>query len=507
MRTRFLLCILFACLLAVPLVALSAEAQNEPITLTCLVNHTWFPSDTFTGIIPEEITRATGVKLEIIVAKNEQHLNMLLSSNDLPDLVYTSTQFDMLSDAQYCYDYDSLMRQYDIQWDIADDLRFNGTLSSQDGKLYTVINHYTKTSDWADSSSVPMTASLMVRQDILDALGNPSTATREELFDVFLQVRAAYPNMVPLTFDMSHRFNVFRAFFGIGLSYFTEQEDGSYLLYAKDARYYDMLRYLNQLYQNECLLIDNFSSSLKQSSNLYRQGISFAHSGCTQNYNLSLDLALRELHPDYRSVELYPPQGAVFSDSNLGWSGTFITKNNRHPETSMRFVAWMFTQEGQRLTQWGREGIDYALNEQDMPIFTDEVLDAIHDDTYNARFNPWFYFGTSAITEATGRCALLNCEDYEPTYSAIRALYVNMPWIAAAMPIEGSAEKEIFTRFLSFADTQETQIIISQTDAEFEANYRNYMDLLDLIGVPLLERCISQHAPAMEARYQSNEER
>lgn len=478
-----------------------ALSQRDVTTLTCLINHTWYPSDSFTGVIPEEITRQTGVKLDVTVARDTRQVNMLLASGELPDLIFTGSQFDMLSSEKYCYDYDTLIERYGIDWTIDDDLRSNALRYSSDGKLYTVINHYTRTEDWQDTAAVPMTASLMVRQDILDALGNPPLRTTDDLLAVYLRVQKAYPDMVPLTFDTTHRFNAFRAYFGLGLAEFIEQEDGTYRYYARDARYRDMLAYLNRLYRHGLLIIDSFAAVPMQSSALYKQGKAFSHSGCTQNYNLGLNNDLRALDPSFHSVEMRPLEGSVYSTSNLGWSGVFITKACRDPETAMRFVAWMFTPEAQRLTQWGREGIDYVLDEDKLPIFSGALTTSIREDAYVAGYNPWFHLGASAIVEAEGRCALLDYEDYEQTYAEIRALYRNLPWIVASMPKEGAAERDVYDRAASMAISAETRIILSEGDDAFEANFGEYMRQLDAMGIASLEAYMSREIPVVMDQY------
>ena len=498
---RSILLLALACALLTPSVPVRAAEAMEPVTLTCLINHPWYPVSSFTGIIPDEITRRTGVKLEVIVARDPRQLNLMIASGTLPDLVFTPSQFDRLSDPAYSYDYDTLIDTYGVPWQIADDLRANGLVYSRDGKLYTVINHYTRTEDWAGTSSVPLTASMLIRQDILDRMGNPQIDTTGDLMNVLLRVKKEYPHLIPLTFNATHRFNSFRVWFGLGLTEFIEQQDGNHLFYCRDPRYYDMLKYLNTLYQNGCLLVDNFATTTEATGILYKRDKAFSYSVCTQNANVYMDNALKEIDPAYHSVELFPLEGSNQSASNLGWSGTFITKNCKDPEAAIRFIAWMFTPEAQRLTQWGREGIDYRLNDDNLPVYSKDLLDTIADDTYNNMYNPWFHFGASAIVESEGRCALMDISDYEDTYAAIRSGFRNLPWITAALPLEGTQEKEIYDRIKSAATVYETKIILSDTDSAFEAVFDEYMQYLNALGVDRLEAYMSRRIPEVMRNY------
>jgi putative aldouronate transport system substrate-binding protein len=481
--------------------ALSWASAAAETVFTCFINHTWYPVSSFTGVIPEEITRLTGVRLDVTIAKDQRQLNMMLASNSLPDLIFTGSQFDALSRADVCLDYDTLINDAGLDWKIGEDLRNNALIFSRDGKLYTVVNYYTRTEDWANTRSVPMTASLAVRQDILDSMGNPPLNTTDDLMNVYLRVRREYPDIIPLMFDSTHRFNVFRAYFGLGLTEFTRQPDGQYAYFARDPKYKRMLSWLNRLYREGCIPPENFAAVSRQEIVPYKQGRAFSYSVCTQNANIALENAVKQIDPAYHSVELPPLDGANYASSLLGWSGVFIPLNNRDPETAIRFIQWMFTPQAQRLTQWGREGVDYTLNDERLPVFSDALTASLLDGTYTLKYNPWFHFGSSAVLESEGRCALLPFGDYEETYGQIRSLYVNEPWITAAAPKGDDPVKRAYDRIAAAANEQETFILVSESPEEFEARWDAYQFSLLKMGVESLEESVNREIPALAERY------
>lgn len=69
---RRMLCALLLTLLPIPAGAASAEPLK---TISCFINHSWYPVSSFSGIIPEEITRLTGVTLDVTIAKSPQQLS------------------------------------------------------------------------------------------------------------------------------------------------------------------------------------------------------------------------------------------------------------------------------------------------------------------------------------------------------------------------------------------------------------------------------------------------
>ena len=80
------------------------DVEKEVVELDIFVDQTWWPVDNFEGIFPEYITEQTGVKLNVTVAADSQQLGLMLSSGDLPDLIYTQDA-SRLSNAEYCYTY------------------------------------------------------------------------------------------------------------------------------------------------------------------------------------------------------------------------------------------------------------------------------------------------------------------------------------------------------------------------------------------------------------------
>ena len=481
------------------------SAEPEPAVISIFINHPWYSVDSFTGIIPDEIKRITGVTLEVEIAVDSHQLGMKIASSQLPDLIYTSEMIDVLSNSSISQCYDDLIERYNIDWDIDPGLRANAMAFNNDGKLYTILNHYTSTSDWADTHVVPMVGSMSVRQDILDSLGNPPINTFDDLMNVFGMVKENNPDMVPFTFHSTHRFNVLLSWIGLGTVSFAEQEDGDYLYYVRDKRYKELMKILNRMYQNGYLLPENFADEPTKvqfsTPSLYDSGKAFSISTCTQNSNVNSQVSLSRLNPSYLSVEMAPIRGAKFDVANLGWSGTFITVANNDPESSIEFIRWMFTPEAQKLTQWGREGIEYTLNAHRLPVFSDEVLQSIADNTYTQRYNPWFYLGASAIFESEGRCGMLPWELYEKPYSEIRQKYRNLSWIAAAMPIGGIPEHEIYKRISGSVENYETRLILSETDEDFENAFDRFMKDMNMMGVERLEEYMTKKIPELKKTY------
>ncbi|WP_027091674.1 hypothetical protein [Cohnella thermotolerans] len=78
--------------------ASASGGSAQPVELNLFVDQPWWPLKDWSGSVPEEITKKTGVKLNITVATDEKQLPLMIASGDLPDLVVTSTQITRCAD-------------------------------------------------------------------------------------------------------------------------------------------------------------------------------------------------------------------------------------------------------------------------------------------------------------------------------------------------------------------------------------------------------------------------
>ena len=470
---------------------------DETVTLTIFIDHPWYPVESFTGHIPEEITKRTGVILEPTIALDAQQLGVMIGSGEVPDLIYSSTLVDQLSDPDVSYSYEDLITEYGLDWEIPSKQLGIARGYSTDGTAHTVLNHYSELKDWEDAQSVPMVGSLLYRKDMWEEIGSPAINTLDDLFDVFTQIKAEYPDLgAVLKLNKDWNMSIFNSYMGMGTvshgsSYnFLEQNDGDYLFYTRDARYKEITAWMNKCWQAGFLSPDE--SYFVVGSEVPPVGDFFASSSCTQNGIPGSLADHQKLDPSYVIAELVPLEGSDFTTADIGWSGTFITKSNSNPEVSIKFMQWMFTPEAQILTQMGREGIDYTLNSSGLPEFSDEWKDSLADGTHNQTFNPWFYLGGSEIVEADSRVAPTDPALVAETYAYIRDHYDNLPWVAAARPIGSSDEKVILDKVIETTKTYEARIIMAASDAEFESIFNEYQENLKTIGVEKLESYMNE---------------
>lgn len=472
-----------------------------PITFTIFVNHSWFPTNSFTGIIPDEITRLTGVVLDPTIAVDGQQLGVMIGSGQLPDLVYTSELLDQMSDPSISWSYEELIRQYNVDWQLSPQRLAIARGKSPDGIAYTTLNNYSESlSDWENSAAVPMAASLLLRDDMLRAIGNPPIRNFDDLFSVFTQIKQRYPNLgAVLKLNRDWNVATFKVNMGLPNLRFIEQANENVVWFAHDSKYKDTLAFLNRCWRAGFISPDE--SYFVVGSEAIPDGEWFAFSGCTQNHLPERLAEVQKINPSYSLIEMVPFDTATYLSSSIGWSGTFITKRNKNPERAIKFIQWMFSPEGQALTQAGRPAVDYTQEPGQLPKFSDQWKAALADASHIRMFNPWWYLGGSPTVEAESRVATTDPALVAEAYRVIRSKWGNSPWLAAAEPIGNSDEKVIMDKLTELVNTYEPRIIMAGSEAEFESRFREFLGNADQIGVGQLETYMTSQVKQIKPQY------
>lgn len=478
---------------------------NKRVTLSCFYDFTWYPISEWKGIIADEITKLTGVDMELTIAVDGQQLGVMIASGELPDLVSSDHMFSNLSTNELCYDWQSLIDQYGLDWDVGQQAKANAlSFTQEEGKYFTVLSHFATEEDWKELDQLgvgaPMCGTMLYRHDLYEEMGSPKLETLEDVRAVLQQVKETYPDLKPLVFDpVTWKFTYFRQAFGLGngSNYYIQQDDGNWATVVKDPRYKEYLAYVNQLYRDGLFTADNYGMEGTAAEAEVDAGGTFSYLNGTQNTITTRNGALRQNVPGaelWEAPMVGDPKGAY--DASIGWMGTFISKNCSDPETAIRYMQFIHSEEGARLTQWGREGQEYTLDENGAPVFSDEWNQAIDDGKLDEIYNTALYQGGTKINEAVARCAPIDPK-MVPNYETLRQNFSNKPWIKYAEPKEGSDEKIILDQLFDGSSgaipTGEAKVILSDTPEDFEKNFQALLDTCAAVGMDELETYMDEH--------------
>ncbi|MDR0999216.1 MAG: extracellular solute-binding protein [Clostridiales bacterium] len=471
---------------------------DSPQAFDIFFNFTWWPDTDWDGIIPEEVTRVTGVSFNVNVALDEQQMGVMIASGDLPEIVSTQYLMSELSNSELCYDWDTLINQYGLDWDIPQVAKANAlSFTQEEDKYFTIMSHFASTEDWRELEDygvgAAMTGSLLYRRDLYEAMGAPKLDTLDDIKSMLIMAHEKYPDLITMQFNPGTDFWYFKEAFGLGQGdgQYVEDADGNWHTVLKDSRYRDFLVYLNELNRAGCLSEDNLTLDGTTLAANVTDGNCFAMVHGTQGAAQAFSATLQEKVPEGLVYEA-PVVGDLngYYNCNIGYLGTFISKSCKDPEKAIRYLQFCHSEKGAKLLQWGREGQEYTVDEKGTPTFSKEWNDAVAAGQTEDIYKTYFYLGGSKILEAVGRCAAFDPAQ-TPNYEVLREVYGNKPWITYATPVEGSKEKVVFDKLYSGTTshlrTYELKCVYSKTEAEFEDNYTKMIEIADQIGAVDLE--------------------
>lgn len=353
----------------------AAETQKslEPITFTIFCKNN--DSDKFDTDVAKEVTKRTGVTLQYFPASGDpkEKLNLMLASNDLPDLVEIDRGSDAMNKyiaSQAVIPLDDLIAKYgpNIVKEYGDTLK---KTRYSDGKNYFLA-------DWFSSIANEPVFGFLMRKDYLkqldvgDKVENGGYFTDEEFINILKSFKDKFPQInghktLPMTIWQENFSGALYTFMGMyGLKSYTEV-NGELKSNIRDPKYLDMLKFMNRLYREG--LLDPEWPANKQA--LWNQKLSSGYVLCTPDAYWNPGTADTELKKTSLDSEFYPykvvapgvdPAKTTYGPSSvLGWDGVMITKANKNPERAMQFLDFCASEEGQYLFQWGIEGVHWDM--------------------------------------------------------------------------------------------------------------------------------------------------
>lgn len=487
-----------------------SESAKDAVKLDLYIDFTWFPTDTWTGIIPETLTANGGVAFDVTRSADDSQLGLMIASGDLPDVIFTSNEIDRLCDSNLCWSYDELIEKYGIDWQPSQDrvgIARSHNANPEDEHYYTIIQNYNTNEEWENAEGVvPSLACVYYRKDIWRELGEPAMESMEDLINVCKMVKEKYPDMIPINAGSpAWRFTPFQNWTGAANEFMYTDESQTTVAYRDTTtEFYDYLKYVNEMYAEglfpeENLAITNEDDAKQQALN----GKCFVYewnSRPTQLAQLNTSTQANVEGAEWASMPI-PDDAKTIVRANAGWAGVFISKKCKDPEAAIKMIAYMNSTEGQHLALWGREGIDYVLDDNGTPQFSDEWLETSKDqDLMNSKFNNCYLMCTTELDEAYTYYSGAD-PDVVAEFSQNVDKVVNYPELAIALPVSTSDMGIIRAKIKEAREAELVKIYTAETDEEFEAAYKDYMRLLDQIGVQELNKYMTEETADIKTKF------
>lgn len=432
----------------------SVAHADDPVTLSLFVDETWWLYSDWSGTMPKWFTEQTGITFDVTKAADVNELDMMVASGTCPDIVVTS-KFNLMSSDYVCYDWDSLIEQYNIDWQIHPAYKFVNR--GVDGKMYTIMVGWSADYEYEKYPGInPEGECATARSDILEAclakVGIEKITTVEELEAVFAACKELYPEVTPYTFNPQWN-NWVYTLYGAANGGFVDN-DGKAQLWINQPELKTALMTLNKWYREGYMLAENYGwTSADTQSEWAVAGNAFICAALT-NYSDNFDAACMDANVDYRwtpVTDIRTEDSAVWNTST-GWRGCFITKNCSNPEAAIKAMQFLYGKEESGYPMlWGVEGTDWQWNEDHtLAIFNYGTEDqALKQE----RQLYWGWLGHDGISN-------------NMAYAANEKTRMGLDWVGSI-----TKRNPVLGLIMNSMDSESREYVIYQQLVELEDNY------------------------------------
>ncbi|WBB95884.1 MULTISPECIES: extracellular solute-binding protein [unclassified Solwaraspora] len=339
----------------------------------------------------DELTERTNVSLETVevpLSDYEQKRGLLIGAGDAPFIIpktYPGQESAYVSSGAILpiSDYVDLMPHFQdkvAKWNLQGDI---DSLRQQDGKYYLLPGLHEDV--WTDYT-------IAVRTDILAELGLEEPATWDEFRDMLRAMKAAYPEVYPMSdrWSIPTPLGALQNIIGPSYGYDTMggwgYQNASFNRQAQEfvftgtmPEYKEMVEFLHSLvaeglFDPESLTQDDDTAIQKLAT-----GKSFVISTNAQTLVNDYRPALAQNNPNATIAKITRPDspvGSVKAGSRLE-NGIMISSKARESENfvaMMQFIDWLwYSDEGQEFAKWGVEGVTYTKDAADKWVLDSDI--------------------------------------------------------------------------------------------------------------------------------------
>lgn len=484
---------------------LTWKKDKSPVKFSVFINDALFPLKNWDSAVAKEITKRTGVTLDLIIAANDQQQDVLLASGSLPELVYTP-KTTRLETTDISYAWDEIIPEYAPEFmDLLgkDEIFFN---TKEDGHFYTILSHSISDEDWKDERALPSMGSptMGIREDILQAIGNPKLESLDDLVTIFKTVKEKYTDMMvyvpywPMTSPISEWMGLTKNPYVVGDKVYNGISNPGWLQYYK---------FMNMLIREGYLSEEVLTYSPDQLYQMHFAGKVFASAANAGYDRVNQVLKATNVPGKFKYIkEPLKVDGEIkFKPVEYvtGYAGLHITKNCKNVQRAIAFAQFLKSPEGMELTRWGIEGVHYTK--------TAEGLIKIQPEEYNKQIaetgiTKLAFMVKGLIESIEIYSQKINEPEFAPEkvefLQARKSYSVRDPLLGFASPEPESDEYFIGVKVFEIIKNSEPQIITAKSEAEVEQKYQAMMKEIENANIKKLEAKITENYNNAKVKYE-----
>jgi ABC-type glycerol-3-phosphate transport system substrate-binding protein len=359
---------------------------KEQITLRVLMpEHASYPVKEYNeSPFLQYVASLTGIKPDLMVVPDagnayKEKLSIMLTGNDIPDIIWSSSDDNLINSLAVRGMFAAYTDHLNIAPNIAKalnthpDIRKNFVASN--GKLYIMPRLTLNT----------MTEVFLAREDIIAGLNLAQPNTYDDLYNILKDIHNRYPNM--LTFinrnGTEHIINRLAYSWNSGYEtatygFYLDRNNDRYVYGPKDAGFYNMVVWLKKLYDEKILSADYALMTTAQWEEAFANeraafAIDFIARVETINngyINRGSSARVAALNPPAVSPNRRGIMGRLASMPN---SGIVVNAKARELEAAIKFVDWIYSDQGRYTALYGIEGETYTIGADGKPSLAPQM--------------------------------------------------------------------------------------------------------------------------------------
>lgn len=359
---------------------------DEPTTLSYFVaddsNAAIMTTDWNDNEFYQEMERRTGVHLEfemVSSADYQTNFNLMIASGNLADMIYVGASYyaegvDAAIDDGYFLDLTDLVDEYMPNYEKVrtSDVQYELLSTTDSGRLGAVYElRQSKQGPWLG---------LWIRQDWLDDLGLDTPVT----FDDYHEVLTAFKNekgaTAPLILNFSGSDGEFGTMSG-GLNVLNSwqlDETGKVNFGPYMDAWKEYVTIMHQWY-TEGLIDPDFMATDERTADMAKV-VTGASGVFAALYTMPSVYEAASEDPNMNLAPVNPPvmnegdEGHIRLRDSYTSGNTAISADSENWEAALRWLDYLYTEEGALLANYGVEGDTFEFDENGEPVFTDKIL-------------------------------------------------------------------------------------------------------------------------------------
>lgn len=359
---------------------------DEPTTLSYFVaddsNAAIMTTDWNDNEFYQEMERRTGVHLEfemVSSADYQTNFNLMIASGNLADMIYVGASYyaegvDAAIDDGYFLDLTDLVDEYMPNYEKVrtSDVQYELLSTTDSGRLGAVYElRQSKQGPWLG---------LWIRQDWLDDLGLETPVT----FDDYHEVLTAFKNekgaTAPLILNFSGSDGEFGTMSG-GLNVLNSwqlDETGKVNFGPYMDAWKEYVTIMHQWY-TEGLIDPDFMATDERTADMAKV-VTGASGVFAALYTMPSVYEAASEDPNMNLAPVNPPvmnegdEGHIRLRDSYTSGNTAISADSENWEVALRWLDYLYTEEGALLANYGVEGDTFEFDENGEPVFTDKIL-------------------------------------------------------------------------------------------------------------------------------------